>query len=108
MVQKIPKEPPFVAADLTPGLVKVARKLLKWRQRDLALAARLPLATVLRFERYHAELSAPERLQLVFAFSRQKIRFCRGREPEGRTRFGVQYLRYWEMSRMSTVSQVKQ
>lgn len=80
---------------ITPALVRAARGLLGWSQRELAHHAAVSLSTVKRFEADVCEPAPTTRLQILFAFSRARIRFCRtGREqdPDHRRMIGVQLL----------------
>lgn len=63
---------------ITPELVKTARGLAGWSRKDLAVRAGLPLSTAARFEHGHP-CSPAQRMQIVFAFSRARIRFLQHR-----------------------------
>lgn len=77
---------------VTPALVKAARNLLGWTQGDLAKHAGVGISTVADFERDRRDTELHIRMQIVLAFSRAKIRFCRGTNHGKRTYVGVQLL----------------
>lgn len=76
---------------ITPALVRAARGLLGWSQKELAAKAAVPLSAVVSFERGVRDPDPAARLQIVFAFSRAKVKFCRGTETK-RREYGVQFL----------------
>jgi DNA-binding XRE family transcriptional regulator len=78
---------------LTPGLCRAARGILGWSQRDLASKANVGVSTVADFERARRDPILPVRLQIVFAFTRARVRFCRGTgNGKARRMTGVQLL----------------
>lgn len=77
---------------ITPALVKAARALLGWNQGDLAERAGVGHSTVADFERGTRDTELHIRMQIVFAFARAKILFCRGKNDKKRTYVGVRLL----------------
>lgn len=55
----------------------------------------MAVAIIRKFEDSGGELAPEIRAQLVFAFSRDKVRFCRGSDGAKRQMVGVQLLGQW-------------
>ena len=73
---------------ITPEVVIAARGVLGWSRGELARQSGLTNSVLGAFERGKS-CTLAQRMQIVFAFSRAKIRFLR-RTQRGRTQLGVQ------------------
>lgn len=83
---------PHAGTWITPELVKAARALVKWTQRELARQAAVPPMALAHFERGAADMTLAERMQIVAALAREQIRFCRGSDRTAEPMIGVQRL----------------
>lgn len=93
--QKLSTEWESNAPWITPALVRAARGLLGWSPQQLARQSGVAKSIIDKFESGTHDPAPPIRMQLVFAFSRNRVRFCRGDINGGhakRCMVGVQLL----------------